>query len=139
MQKIICPRGYVNRVKFTESDTESKNRLNITVGSTLLGIKSDEKCYITYELTLWGKQAIKYSSTLKAGKSGGGSIVSFVGELKKVAVNETDDNIYVSHIVDVAPIDFIVVSDGSAEDTSSEKKTEKKASKQSKLEDEDDI
>lgn len=137
--KITCLRGYVNKLKFTENDNESKNRLNLTVGSNLLGIKIDEKCYITYEVTLWGKQAVKYSESLKAGKSGNGAVVSFVGELKKVGINEYEGKTYVNHIVDVAPIDFNVISEGSAEDTPSEKKTEKKVSKQSKLEDEDDI
>lgn len=83
---ITCQRGYVNRVKFTGNQDDSKNRLNVTVGSTL-GF-GDKKKYVTYELTIWGKQAVTLQDLIVS-KSGNtqGSQVGFVGELEEVVTN----------------------------------------------------
>ena len=139
--KITCFRCYVNNIKFTENnDDESKSRLNLTLGSTLVGNKNKEKFYVNYNITLWGKQAVKYKDVLQTGKDGGNpSVVSFTGEWKEYQISEYKDKAYLYLTIDVGIFDFNVVGENNNDKPPSEKKTEKKVSKQSKLEDEDDI
>jgi len=139
--KITCFRCYVNNIKFTENnDDESKSRLNLTLGSTLVGNKNKEKFYVNYNITLWGKQAVKYKDVLQTGKDGGNpSVVSFTGEWKEYQISEYKDKAYLYLTIDVGIFDFTVVGENNNDEPPSEKKTEKKVSKQSKLEDEDDI
>ena len=139
--KITCFRCYVNNIKFTENnDDESKSRLNLTLGSTLVGNKNKEKFYVNYNITLWGKQAVKYKDVLQTGKDGGNpSVVSFTGEWKEYQISEYKDKAYLYLTIDVGIFDFNVVGENNNDEPPSEKKTEKKVSKQSKLEDEDDI
>lgn len=126
---IICQRGYVNRVKYTEGKDEKSNRLNLSVGGQL-GY-GENKEYVTYDVTLWGKQASSLSELLVAKtEDTPSSIVSFAGEFEKLVSNESNGKTYLSLRVKPFLGQFQIVS------TPEKKSTTKK---QSALKPEDEV